>query len=98
MKFKSWIPKNTTQPIRFYIDGSTNRAFISNKTGSLKISNATTDEELKIRHFLISHSIDIDSIEIKELGEQILAKELSVSSMPISLTQIVNVVDFKESE
>jgi len=95
MKFRPWIPKNTTQPIRFYIEGSTNGAFISKKAGSLKISNSTADEDLKIRSFLLSHQIDIDIIELKELGEKISTKELSVFSMPISLTRVLNVVDFK---
>jgi len=98
MKFKPWIPSKSKSKfaIRFYVEDSANRAFISVKMGALKISNSTVDEELKIRNFLLSQQIDLEAIGIRELGKKISLKGLSVLSnaVPSGLTRLPNVVDF----
>ena len=97
IKFSPWKPKGTELPIRFYIEGSTNGAFIGKKGGGLKISKATIAEDQKIRSFLLSHGIDIMTIGLTELGEQITANRLSVysGSVPTNLSRVSNIVDFR---
>ncbi|GIC77675.1 hypothetical protein [Moritella sp. F3] len=99
MKFRPWTPKGKKLPVRFYLEGSTNGAYIGKKQGSLKISNSTINEDQKIRSFLLSHQIDIDTLGLTDLGEQITAKRLHVfcSEIPNILNSVPNVVDFKPS-
>jgi len=97
MKFRPWTPKGKKLPVRFYLEGSTNGAYIGKKQGSLKISNSTINEDQIIRSFLLSHQIDIDTLGLTELGEQITANRLHVfcSEIPNILNRDHNVVDFR---
>ena len=67
--FQGWIPKNSNlkTPVRFYINNSIEKDYISKYKNKLIIYSDSKTQPIKIENFLLDHDIDIKSM--KSMGE-----------------------------